>query len=95
MGAYHVQNRKQKNKRQDIAQLATGDITVNGKVIHNNQEEYPLLSYRNVTYFPLTWRFAANEFGWQYNFDNKKGLQISASDSQTSTVVLKDAKTPA
>lgn len=94
VGAYHVQNRKQNNKRQDIAQLATGDITVNGKVIHNNQEEYPLLSYRNVTYFPLTWRFATNEFGWQYNFDNKKGLQINAGNRQTSNVILNDAKAP-
>ena len=92
VGAYHQQNRKQKNKRQNIAQLATGDITVNGKIIHNNQEEYPLLSYRDVTYFPLTWRFAVNEFGWKYSFDGKSGLNISASNPKTTTVTLTDGR---
>ncbi len=92
VGAYHNQTQKQKNKRQDSAQVAAGAITVNGKSINNSKEEYPLLSYRNVTYFPLTWRFAVNEFNWQYSFDNQKGLQINADDSQTSNVILKDAK---
>ncbi len=52
-------------------------INVNGKAINNSKEEYPLLVFRNVTYFPLTWRFAVNEFGWNYTFDAKNGLNIS------------------
>ena len=52
-------------------------ITVNGKSIDNSKEEYPLLVFRDVTYFPLTWRFAVDEFGWNYTFDGKTGLNIT------------------
>ena len=52
-------------------------ITVNGKSIDNSQEEYPLLVFRDVTYFPLTWRFAVDEFGWNYTFDAENGLNIA------------------
>lgn len=65
-----------KNANKQIAKIAADKITVNGKVIDNNTEEYPLLVFRDVTYFPLTWRFAVNEFGWNYTFDQKNGLVI-------------------
>lgn len=52
-------------------------IQVNGTVIENSSEEYPLLIFRDVTYFPLTWRFAHTEFGWQYNFDSENGLVVT------------------
>ena len=52
-------------------------ITVNGTSIDNSKEEYPLLVFRNVTYFPLTWRFAVDEFGWEYTFDAQNGLTIT------------------
>ena len=52
-------------------------IQVNGTAIDNKTEEYPLLIFRDVTYFPLTWRFAHTEFGWDYNFDGEKGLVIT------------------
>ena len=60
-----------------VATIATGPIRVNGKVIDNQNEEYPLLLYRDITYFPLTWRFAVNEFGWDYTFDMTNGLVIT------------------
>ena len=50
------------------------DIFVNGKKIDNQSEEYPVLNFRNVTYFPLTWDFVINELGWNYNFDPQSGL---------------------
>lgn len=59
------------------ATTASGKITVNGKSINNSKEEYPLLLFRDVTYFPLTWRFAVTEFGWDYSFDVKNGLVIA------------------
>ena len=43
--------------------IGNTDITVNGKTINNDEEPYPLLVFRDVTYFPLTWRFAVDEFG--------------------------------
>ena len=69
---------ERKNSRTQQAQIALGKITVNGQVIDNHSEEYPLLVFRDVTYFPLTWRFAVDEFGWDYHFDNTTGLVISA-----------------
>ena len=65
-----------KNARKQTAKLADGKITVNGKVIDNSKEEYPLLVFRDVTYFPLTWRFAVSEFGWDYRFNQQEGLVI-------------------
>ena len=46
-------------------------------IVLNGNEEYPLLLFRDVTYFPLTWRFAVQEFGWSYYFDMTNGLVIS------------------
>lgn len=91
-GAYHQDNGKQKNGRTATAQLATGKIAVNGKAITNSKEQYPLLVYRDVTYFPLTWRFAVDEFGWKYSYDNKKGLVIDAGNAKTKSVTLQDAR---
>ncbi len=67
---------KATNKNSYTATVATSNIVVNGKNIKNSQEKYPLLLFRDVTYFPLTWRFAVDEFGWQYSFDSKNGLNI-------------------
>lgn len=65
------------------AVLPKYDIFVNGKKIENDNEEYPLLNFRNVTYFPLTWDFIINEFGWNYTFDSENGLVInSASENE-------------
>ena len=65
------------NARTQTAQIAEGAIRVNGKLIDNSREPYPLLFFRDVTYFPLTWRFAVEEFGWQYSFDHTNGLVIT------------------
>ncbi|RVU55144.1 hypothetical protein [Anaerosphaera multitolerans] len=67
-------------------------ITINGKVIDNSKEEYPLLSFRDVTYFPLTWKYAVEEFGWEYNFDANSGLVIRSSKgtSTSETVINSD-----
>jgi len=65
------------NSSGETATIATGKITVNGSSIDNSYEEYPLLLFRDVTYFPLTWRFAVEEFGWSYSFSTERGLEIS------------------
>lgn len=65
------------------ARVAPFKINVNGKNIDNSKEEYPLLLFRNITYLPLTWRFAVEEFGWNYSFDNSKGLVINSRKSGT------------
>lgn len=67
-----------KNSKTQTATIIGSKVTVNEKVIDNTKEPYPLLLFRDITYFPLTWRFAVEEFGWNYTFDNKAGLNIRA-----------------
>lgn len=71
----HATNR---NSRNQTATIIDSKVTVNGKAIDNRNEPYPLLLFRNITYFPMTWRFAVEEFGWNYTFNNKAGLNIRA-----------------
>lgn len=51
------------------ATISSSNVKINGNAINNANLEYPLISYNNVTYFPLTWK-------------NKNSLGItSATDS--------------
>jgi len=66
------------NKRTQTAFILNSILDVNGKTIDNNNQQYPLLLFRDITYFPLTWNFAVNEFRWYYSFNNLTGLIVSA-----------------
>ena len=49
------------------ADVVTGKVTLNGQVIDNKNAKYPLLSYSNITYFPMTYqlsRFMGVETDW-------------------------------
>lgn len=75
-GEYQYAERKVANASRYFGNIASFPVTVNEKVIDNASEPYPLLLFRNVTYFPLTWRFAVDEFGWDYSYTNEEGLVI-------------------
>jgi len=76
--AYYRELTTQKNAQRQSALISTKKITVNGTPINNQAETYPLLEFRDITYFPLTWRFAVKEFGWTYTFDAQNGLCIES-----------------
>jgi hypothetical protein len=78
---FEFETRDTKNRDSYTANIAAGPIVVNGRNIDNANEPYPLLLFRDVTYFPLTWRFAVEEFGWDYKFNEKDGLTINADSS--------------
>jgi len=59
------------------AQLAPFMIEVNDKYIDNNEQAYPVLLYKNITYFPMTWGFAVEEFGWTTSWSNETGFGIN------------------
>ncbi len=86
--AYRDYKWGRKNNKNDRASVCGFNIVVNGKEIDNSKEEYPLLTFRDVTYFPLTWRFAVDEFGWEYSFDAKNGLLIKAKNYRTENIKL-------
>lgn len=59
------------NKKYDTAIVPNGyNIYINAKKVDNSTVEYPLLNFKGVTYFPLTWEYAVEEFGWKINFEN-------------------------
>ncbi len=72
------------------ATLVNFDIKVNGKQVENSKEQYPVLSYKSITYFPLTWEFAVNEFGLGYSWDDNTGLSIckEADDKTTEGISI-------
>lgn len=83
---------KQERKNPDKNEIAVCDfnIIVNGKQIDNSKEEYPLLTFRDVTYFPLTWSFAVDEFDWEYSFEHGNGLLIKSDNVHAEKVNLKN-----
>lgn len=70
-------NRARNNNSYQVS-IAKFPINLNGTGIDNKQEPYPLLIFRDITYFPLTWRFAVDQFGWSYDFNMQKGLTITS-----------------
>ena len=87
--AWREQSADTKNPAVNKVSVCDFNIVVNGtENIDNKKEEYPLLLFRNVTYFPLTWRFAAEEFGWEYSFDKENGLVINSDNAHAKRVSL-------
>ena len=80
----------QRNLNSYTAAIPEFDIKINGKTVDNSNAAYPLLSFRNVTYFPLTWEYGVNEFGWGYHFDSKNGLVISSPNAAPKLLELND-----
>ncbi len=66
----------ERNPNQLKAFKASFVIEVNGIIVDNHKEEYPILTYNNITYFPLTWRWVNDEFGWDLTFSKESGLNI-------------------
>lgn len=77
-GGFRENKIKNRNASVYTAKIAPFAVKVNEKSIDNSKEAYPLLIFRDVTYFPMTWRFAREEFGWDYKFDNASGLDIKS-----------------
>lgn len=77
------------NSRRVTAVLPSYPVYINGKAIDNAREEYPLLNFRGVTYFPMTWRFAHEEFNWNTDWSQtQRRFSIHAGiDSSVSTVL--------
>ncbi|WBW50391.1 hypothetical protein O6R05_02280 [Peptoniphilus equinus] len=76
-GTYYAYPGK-RNPMYDTANAVNFNIMLNGKKVYPGSQYYPLLVYRDVTYFPLTWQFCRDEFKWTYSFDDVTGLQISS-----------------
>ncbi len=73
------------NQNSYYATIADYGIALNttnaNDFLDNSKEVYPILTFRDITYFPLTWRFAVEQFGWDYAFDCESGLKIDSASS--------------
>ncbi|WP_027398458.1 hypothetical protein [Anaerovorax odorimutans] len=65
-----------KNSSKVIAYIAEIPITVNNQKIDNSKETYPFLIYKDITYFPLTFKWTKEAFNIYNNFNYDIGLQI-------------------
>lgn len=88
--AYCPYTKQVKNAVNNKAYIVTFPVTVTGKAIDNSCEPYPLLLFHDVTYFPMTWRFCVDEFGWDYSYDVTNGLTINSDN-----IKLKEIQMPA
>lgn len=52
-----------------FAKMPEFNVYVNDVWIDNASEEYPLLVLNDVTYFPMTWKFAVEELGLTTKFE--------------------------
>ncbi|WP_282942723.1 DUF5050 domain-containing protein [Paenibacillus sp. RC67] len=67
-------------------------VKVNGTLIDNSQERYPILLYNNITYFPMTWRFTNEMFNWQATWNDIDGYSIQSCEKATQeTSMQRDA----
>lgn len=74
------------NTKWHSAVLPEYPIYINGRLVSENREdtEYPFLNFRGVTYCPMTWELAREEFAWETNwsegvFSLETGLRSNAS----------------
>ncbi|AFC33544.1 hypothetical protein PM3016_6953 [Paenibacillus mucilaginosus 3016] len=58
------------------AYVASFPITIDGRTVDLAKDPYPPLLFRNVTYFPLTWDYAVETFGWTASWDPRSGLSV-------------------
>jgi hypothetical protein len=89
-GAYRDYKGNAKNASGYTATVPSFDVRINGKTVDNAGEEYPLLVFRDVTYFPMTWRFCVEELGWEYEYDASDGLVINSSNQRLDKYTLTD-----
>ncbi len=87
--SYFAYTQKKRNPQTATAIVSTDPVSINGKTIaYDSLDKYPLLRFRNIRYFPLTWEYAVNHFGWKYNYTSANGLTID-SDNKKITPLLK------
>ncbi|MFM9329052.1 YHYH domain-containing protein [Paenibacillus mesotrionivorans] len=53
------------------------NVFVNDTWVDNSKEEHPILVYKDITYFPMTWRFAVEELGLITNWSETDGFSIT------------------
>ncbi|MEA4987771.1 MAG: kelch repeat-containing protein, partial [Anaerovorax sp.] len=91
-GSYQDYKTNNKNQKSYRASISNALLKVNGVSVDNKKETYPVLTFRGVTYFPMTWKYGVESFGWDYRFDKVNGLMIHSKNTTVTNVTLPLAK---
>lgn len=89
--AYYFYGQNTKNKTTYTASISNDFVSINGRDIDQDDvSKYPLLKFRNVRYFPLTWKYAVDNFGWKYEYTPEKGLIIESDNKRVNSIAKID-----
>jgi hypothetical protein len=74
----YPQNQTVKNSTSSTysAKISTNKIEIAYEKISNDKEPYPFLEFRNVTYMPLTWKFAHTKLMIDLQWNKTDGLSL-------------------
>ncbi|MDQ0897414.1 hypothetical protein [Paenibacillus sp. V4I7] len=67
---------KERNSSSHTAHLADFPIQISGTQIDNSEEPFPFLTFRDITYVPLTWRFAHEMLHLDLAWNEQDGLGV-------------------
>lgn len=91
--SWHGYKRYLPNGETGTATIHTGPVRVNNKLVHHSVESYPILLFRDITYFPMTEHYVVDEFGWNYSYSKKNGVSIDSPGAVTAREIGLPIKT--
>ncbi|MFB0844639.1 hypothetical protein [Paenibacillus oleatilyticus] len=65
-------------------------VTISNNYIDNGSEPFPLLEWNDVTYLPLTWKYAHDMLGLELVWDETKGLNVIGGQQQVLGAIYYD-----
>lgn len=69
--------------------VPTFKVVVNGVKIDNIKSKYPLLVYKDITYFPMTYNYA-NALGLKTEWNQATGFGVSKNNSTSNIQIVQD-----
>lgn len=73
-----------------MATMPDFPVTISNSYIDNGSEAYPLLEWNDVTYLPLTWKYAHDMLGLELVWDENKGLNVIGGQQQVLRAIYYD-----
>ncbi|KZE80295.1 hypothetical protein AV654_12335 [Paenibacillus elgii] len=74
------------------ATLPDFPVTISNSYIDDGSEPFPLLEWNDVTYLPLTWKYAHDMLGLELVWDENKGLNVIGGQQQVLGAIYYDDK---
>nr|WP_210023537.1 MULTISPECIES: YHYH domain-containing protein [unclassified Paenibacillus] len=69
------------------AAIPSFSVVVNGQSVSNSLTRYPVIEYKDITYFPMTWNYT-QALGIETKWDNEIGFVIRKTDNKAADLVL-------